>query len=233
MLCYTCIYTTGYASFMNQLKKEMSMENLLFITIMIQWQDYLFDNKLINDDINDEIAPIYKLVCVPRIRLPKILPISPIVYHLPKMSHSGNTSVNSGGSSLSSTFQFSSMLRMESNSSVTDDINVNPDFSILSIPFEKIYKQYIEPNRAPLELNISAVQRNKIKSHYCEMQERKKITNMIAAQTDVKQKNCEIIEPHPWSTSKTNRVILNQTQFEHVWNDLIGVCDEVFIWLEC
>lgn len=122
---------------MRHLKKELSMENLLFITIMLQWQDYLITNELW-DSNNSKCR--YAVDATRQLRLPENVPPTAVIKQLKDYDR--------------------------------DQVNVHGDdshqfnYSVFVMVFDRLYKQYIERQRAPYEINIDGDMRDKIKSYY-------------------------------------------------------------------
>lgn len=171
---------------MEHVQKRFCNENLLFLTIMLQWQDFLIKNgywgntvkentncRLVNIDGNDNII------------LPYSVPISPIVYNLSKSSDSNTL-----------------------NSS--DEANVFR-FDIFIPCFASLYQEYIEMGKAPLEINISYEQRQKIQKFYYKIFDKKKFDKDMR----------EII----------HTPIIDFELFWKLWHELVAACDEVIAML--
>ena len=129
---------------MNHCQKEFSMENILFVTIMIEWQDYLMNNGYWNDELDNPLRR--EITCQyvenqERIILPKTVPISPIIHDIEMIK----TKVD------------------------TDDDKKDIKYDKFSHSFEQLYCQYIERGKAPLELNISSDLRNSLQIRYQRM----------------------------------------------------------------
>lgn len=134
--------------FMNQVQKEFATENLLFLTIILQWQDYLIENKFWDDSNDNCVVVGYSNTTnkSKRIILPKNVPISPIVYNFKHKNGIFNVNINNNNG----------------------DKN---QFAIFDTSFKYLYKQYFERTNAPLELNISYELRDKIEAHYVSLNE--------------------------------------------------------------
>lgn len=137
---------------MTRLKNEYSMENLLFLTIMLQWQDYLINRgywshmSSINNNNNNCKVFYVGFDTRQRIILPSTVPISPVIYQLNKNS----TNI---------TFRTKQLKNRGGNKVL---YNYNPFCKV----FIHLYKQYIETNRAPFEINIGSQLREQMKQHY-------------------------------------------------------------------
>ena len=62
----------GYEALMTQMEKEFAVENLLFLTEMIQFRDYLIENSLYLNDMN-------QIFQGQNVSLPNKVPLSPII----------------------------------------------------------------------------------------------------------------------------------------------------------
>ena len=71
-----------YEQLLMHMKKEFAMENMLFITIMLQWQNYLIENKYWNEILKCGIKISFVCSSTKRIQLSKSIPFSPIIYKL-------------------------------------------------------------------------------------------------------------------------------------------------------
>lgn len=112
---------------MRHLKKELSMENLLFITAMLQWQEFLVEHEFWDKE-NTKCR--YVLDATQQLILPVQIPESPIL------------------------------------SQIKFQIIDKENFDIFIPVFSQLYKQYIEANRAPYEINISHRTREKMQTYY-------------------------------------------------------------------
>ena len=129
-----------YVILMEQVQKEFSIENLLFITIMLQWQEYLISNKYWNENnrnckligfLDDDIDKR-------QIKLPPNVPLSPMIDELESKCDE-NTNNNNG------------------------------DNNKFEKCFKDIYKKYIENKVAPLEINICGETRDVLREYYDEI----------------------------------------------------------------
>ena len=130
---------------MKQLQKDLCMENLLFLTIMLQLQNYLIHNGFWHDAPNDYYRQtiMYHLSLNKKynknyqINLPSNVPLSPIILNI--------------------------IMNKD------DDYNNISDYNIFKQCIEKIFKQFIESQKALFEINISGVHRAKITTLYNKM----------------------------------------------------------------
>ena len=181
-----------YARLMEQVTIEFSIENLLFITIMLQIQDYLIDNniwlwKIIsNININPNCQSVTNMIGKgDRIHLPKgIIPISPIVSKMSKQKEIKH--------------------------------NNNNNYDMFIDCFIQLYKEYIEQDKAPFEVNISFENRHQMKILFHQLQSIK--TNIII-DTDIK--DVENQERHGHFDG------LDRQEFVKLWKGLNFVCDEL------
>ena len=175
---------------MKQCQKELVMENILFVTIMIEFQDYLMNNEYW-DEKNNPLCT--KITCNgnERIVLPKTVPMSPIVYQMKKSTHTfvdrvvnvRDNSIRKGyethlaqqmvpSRSASASTVISSNYNKESV--ITEGTDCDSGYSQFSNCFDELYVTYIEQNRAPLELNISWKLRGKIQQRWKDMKKAEK-----------------------------------------------------------
>ena len=200
---------------MEQVTIEFSIENLLFITIMLQIQDYLIDNNYwpwkISPSIDDNMNMIGR---GKRIVLPKnIIPISPIVSVLSGNSNSINININ----------HFSKNTSRKGPKTKMDKNN----YIMFIDCYSQLYKQYIEENKAPFEINISHENRQKMKYFAQHLQSIK--TNIYmnsrnnSVTIDVNDKNTYTIHENISKDFKS----LDQEEFCKLWQSLNNVCDEI------
>ena len=92
------------------------------------------------------------------------------------------------------------MNRSNSNLNVTDYNYNQLNFDKFGEMYIEIYKQYIECNRAPYELNISGELRDRMRSYYILITE---------------------------NINKNQSFVLDDITFVRLWNDLTAVCDDI------
>ena len=217
-VAYKLMLTTDYATLMKHCQKEFLMENILFITIMIEWQDYLIHNQYWNEENN----PLCRQVTCQyienqqRIILPKTVPISPIISNITHIygnkTHELDIKIqiasavkdpNDRDKQQQSAPKLTAV-HTESTTVGQTIVIVNSTSEKLSNNrydkftdcYEQIYTQYIQRGKAPLELNISSDLRDKMQAHY--------------------------------DNIKINGNKLNQNTFWEIWFDLTIVCNQVF-----
>lgn len=162
---------------MRHMKKELSMENLLFVTVILQWQDYLIDKQLWNDkNINCKLI----INATKQIKLPKSIPTVPMIENI----------------------KYNNLNKRNNSINVKDD-SIWQDFDMFIPVFNEIYRQYIEANKAPLEVNISYESRNKMKLFY----------------QQINHEQCH--------ESKKHRPIINSDNFWKMWYNMYCICEEV------
>ena len=215
------------------------MENLLFVTILIQWQDYLIKH-LFWDTSNDQCVNI-AYMGDERIKLPKTVPLSPIIHRLESVSrHMCCHCINVTG---------------------PEHNDVKIDYDMFIPCFMELYTTYIAEDRAPLEINISGENRRKLESYYTFFLDNPDVdqvmknyrensafevppttpkspmsgnsaTIVMAEIVETKRsgddnpdhENGINVEKKPQNESS----ILNQELFWHLWYDLALACNEVF-----
>ena len=130
-----------YMRFLNHCQKEFCTENLFFIVLMVQWQQFLIENNFQpSNSVSYDTKMIKSNIIV------DLMKNSPVFEKLNcKIKDIHNKNIENGH-----------------------------DFSIFGEVVEFIYKKYIEANRAPFELNISFVSREKIRYHYLNINQLKK-----------------------------------------------------------
>ena len=76
---------------MEHLKSEYAMENLLFVTILLQWEDYLIQNgfydEMVNIANNEQFKLRYLVLSNKRVELPLNVPLSPIIGQLNNINY--------------------------------------------------------------------------------------------------------------------------------------------------
>ena len=135
----TCTYI-DYTRFFKHCQKEFCSENLLFITLIAQWQHFLIKHKMWpktkNGELNTSIQLIDSNVVINAM---DVLPM------LSKLEQNMTTNIDLNLNSIDT---------------------INADYKIFVPIIEMIYKKYIEMNRAPFEVNISFDVREKIEKDY-------------------------------------------------------------------
>ena len=138
---------------MHHLEKELSNENLLFLTIVWQWRDILMSKKLINNP---------SILCKDdHIKLPSNVPLSSIVSMQEKhksvsvnnQSHRKSHSGSSINSCVSESGGASSLVDI--GSSESSSARVNTLTYHVSFIFKAIYVEYIERDKAPYEMYVN------------------------------------------------------------------------------
>ena len=79
-----------------------------------------------------------------------------------------------------------------------------------NLVFIRLYKQYIEANRATFEINISSDNRSRMESYYL----------LIQRKLDQHNQNCE-------NGNTDHEFIIDKATFVQMWIDLLRVCDEL------
>ena len=188
---------------MAHLKKELSMESLLFVTIMLQWQHFLI--KYHFWDIHNKNC-VYILEPNYALKLPKNVPKSPLIKQL-------------------------------KNNNNLDKKKRNKNFDIFVSLFEQIYKEYIETNRAPYEINISYPIRRKVQKYVQFINKQKSNTDGFFIESVYENKNenenetKDNDERNGDDKHKSNNDKLNKQDkkksFWELWNLLSKMCDEL------
>ena len=235
----------AYTQLGNHLKKEFSMENLLFVTIMLQWQDYLIDNGFWDNYNSLKIEP--KILFVgkrdQRLQLPNNVPISPTIIKLKKDFENLNSNLNSiilnhedDKSQLQS--------QLQSRSQMQKIVNYNPFYKC----FLSLYKDYIQTNHAPWEVNISGETRKKMKCYYILIVNKLKNNQSADSSIASVSSSLQLNDYHNHTinnnnnsgnnsnnnnsnNNNTNNTIVNGNNdgqiFGHLWNDLVYIADEL------
>ena len=176
---------------------------------MLQWQRFLKTHNYWND-CNTNCKNLFGIKRNLNIELAENIPISPIIELMyPKASEKNAAlaidknnnnyySVKSNSASVITTnasdLSIGNVALSMNNISSTEE-KQNSDFDIFALPFRKIYKKFLEREKAPLELNISHEQRQSMESFYL----------MICQQ-------------------ESNKNILDEETFWSLWNALRHVC---------
>ena len=134
-----------YVKFLSHCQKEFCSENLLFISIIVQWQYILIKHNLWPTNEDGELNTSMQLIDV-------------------------NVTKNIDAMDISSMF-----VKLEKD--YENDDNCNNDYSMFATIIDKIYKKYIEMNKAPFEINISFDIRQQITDDYVYIKQNKNNLN--------------------------------------------------------
>ena len=143
------VYIVDYVKFLSHCQREFSSENLLFISIMAQWQFILIDYNLWPKNANGELDTSIQLIDVNSTKVMEAMDIASMFHKLDNY---------------------------DSNDNDHDD-NSDGDYSRFVPIIRKIYKKYIEMNKAPFEINISFETREKIRGDYVSIKQNEESLN--------------------------------------------------------
>lgn len=230
-----------YAALMQHLKQQFSMENLLFVTILLQWEQYLCENGYWQDMVDNASTgnDKHKLCHIgvssgsQPIQLPPNVPKSPIVHFLfanananantskrsdPIMTvdhqqkENGDNSCVSKQQRVTETTKTSIAITLAAKQRIGSESNLHNNGNRLQLNyaqfgavFNELYRQYIEADRAPFEINISSDNRNTMKSYYLLIQQKNQCPK-----------------------NDSNYSVMDKETFVQLWQDLLCVCDEIF-----
>eukprot|EP01084_Bolivina_argentea_P037523 69425_1 len=137
----------GYEALMDHLEQEFAVENILYLSEMIQFRDYL--NEKHNGFFND--PNVNRIFENKSIFLPKDVPKSPIIYP------------NTGQVNVMVQLDDTAHSEMKKIQSVDFDVGTIDDTERI---FVLLYKKYIDKYNADLEINISYSIHNTLKNYY-------------------------------------------------------------------
>ena len=122
---------------------------------------------------------------------------------------------------------YSSNININRNRAVSENNSINirnnynsANFGQFCLVFVDLYQQYIEPGRAPFEINISSKMRGKMTDYY---------SKMMNQAVNTPSSNCNdnyTIQVRQMRQMNSNQS-LDELTFIQLWNDLVIVCDEV------